>query len=63
MLRYYDDGLSHVACLACDATCLTCTGGLATNCLTCNATALRQINTATSACNCMPNYYQTSTAI
>lgn len=62
MQRYFDDG-SNVNCGTCHQTCLTCSAGLSTNCLTCNATAQRQINTATSACDCMPNYYATSVIV
>jgi hypothetical protein len=58
--RYYDSGLFVSVCASCHATCLTCTGGLNTNCLSCNSASNRIFNSTTGKCDCNVGFYATS---
>ena len=63
---YWDSGLSSCVacpsnafsegqvCVSCDATCLTCSGALSTNCLSCNSNAGLGSG---HACQCNSGYY------
>ena len=61
--RYYDSGLFVSVCASCHATCLTCTGGLNTNCLSCNSASNRIFNSTTGKCDCNVGFYATSTNV
>ena len=52
MFGYVDVGV--VICAACHYSCDTCSGVLATDCLTCNMTARY---TSSTSCLCRPGFY------
>jgi proprotein convertase subtilisin/kexin type 5 len=53
--QYYDGS----TCVPCHGSCLTCSGGLNTNCLTCASPAV--INNSNSSCNCPVNSFMNAT--
>lgn len=55
MQRYYDDG--NPTCKPCHYTCLTCSGGANTNCLSCNSSEFRTRNSGASTCPCNKYYF------
>lgn len=55
--RYYETGIGVVTCGSCANYCVTCSGALNTNCLSCNEAAYRILNIATGACDCISGYY------
>lgn len=53
--NYYDAGTS--ICVACDPTCLTCSGSLASNCLSCNSTKLLTQSGSSCICSSIQTFY------
>lgn len=50
---YFDNNVT--ICATCDSTCLTCSGALTVNCLTCDMLVKRQLSV--SSCVCIQRYY------
>jgi proprotein convertase subtilisin/kexin type 5 len=61
--KYYPESISKT-CLPCDSSCLTCSGPLATNCISCDKAASQQmfLNLSSGTCGltCSQNYYSGS---
>ena len=54
-----NDDKVYNQCLACDSTCLTCSGITSSTCQTCDSLKFRVLaGTAPSSCNCMSNYVE-----
>ena len=53
---YFDNSVA--VCVVCHSTCLTCTGPLVSNCLTCSLAAFR-VKVATT-CVCQEHYYDSA---
>lgn len=56
LYRHYSPGLTQ-DCQPCHYSCQVCSGPARTNCVFCNATALRVFNSSTIACPCLVGYY------
>jgi hypothetical protein len=52
--NYYIDTTNLSNCLGCDVTCLTCSGSLSTNCISCTSTRTLTGN----SCPCNTGYYE-----
>ena len=60
---YYETSLNNptnclpIGPIGCHYSCLTCSGGLNTSCLSCSAADFRIFNSATSECLCLSGYF------